>query len=92
MSTGGPLLVEPLLGHLESCASDTNVKCVIVTGEGRFLGNSLDLAWLMHTAQKKTLDSQNVDSDLFERIPSSSTYYCRLMGIGALQGNVWALF
>ena len=63
-----PLLVEPLLGHLESCASDTNVKCVIVTGEGRFWSNGLDLAWVdAHSTEENTRFTKRLN-DLFERI------------------------
>ena len=50
-----PLTVHSLKQHLITIQKDPNVHCVIVTGQGRFWSNGLDLAWVdTHTEQESS--------------------------------------
>ena len=63
-----PHTVESLMKNLNECASDKNVHCVVVTGEGKFWSNGMDLAWVdAHTNKENATFTKRLN-DLFERI------------------------
>ena len=63
-----PHTVGSLLGHLEQCASMKDIHCVIVTGEGKFWSNGMDLAWVDAHDEKENAAFNKRLNYLFERI------------------------
>lgn len=60
-----PLTVESLMKHLNYCAGNIDVHCVIVNSEGKFWSNGMDLAWVDQHSDKENASFTRRLNDLF---------------------------